>query len=99
MLVFLTVVSHYPTSNQVNIARAMQKYPCEDCDYKFTKKVGLAKHHQSLHMGKKYPCKECDYKFTQKGNLTRHQKSVHMGKKYPCEECGYQAKQKSEISV
>ena len=53
------------------------KYPCDQCDYKATKKGTLSTHMKSIHKGIKYPCDQCDYKATTKCNLLRHFNSVH----------------------
>ena len=74
------------------------KYPCQQCDYQATKNSDMAKHNQSVHMGRKYPYQECGEQFTVNGSLTVHQKSIHMGIKYPCQQCEYKATQKSSLT-
>ena len=61
-----------------------RKYPCEECDNKFTEKGSLNKHQKSVHMGKKYPCGECGRQFKKKISLNEHQKSVHRVMIYSC---------------
>ena len=70
------------------------KFPCNQCDFKASKKGNLMTHLKSRHKGLKYPCDQCDYKATDKGNLSRHLKSKHEGVKYPCDQCDYKSSYK-----
>ena len=67
------------------------KYPCDQCDYKATRKHSLLTHIKSIHKGVKYPCDQCDYKATYKNHLLKHIKSRHEGVKYNCDQCDYKA--------
>ena len=60
------------------------KFPCNECDYKATKKVNLISHIKSVHQGIKYPCDECDYKATKTENLMSHKRSIHEKIKHHC---------------
>ena len=48
------------------------KYPCNQCDQKFTQQSSLQTHIQSKHEGIKYPCNQCDYQATTRGHLQTH---------------------------
>ena len=52
-------------------------YPCNDCDKKFSHKLGLYKHIKSVHEGAKYPCDECGHISTRKDHLHTHMKRRH----------------------
>ena len=53
------------------------QYPCDQCEYKATKKGSLKSHIESVHEKVQYPCNQCEYKATQNGNLKRHIQTIH----------------------
>ena len=59
------------------------KFPCNQCESKFTQNSSLKIHKMSVHDNIKYLCNLCDSKFTQKGHLNTHKMSVHESIKYP----------------
>ena len=66
------------------------KYDCEPCQKKFSSRMGLHHHKQSVHEGVKYACDQCDYQATQKRKLDIHIQSKHEGVKYACNKCDNQ---------
>ena len=60
-------------------------FPCDQCDYKATRKGHLLNHRKSRHEGVKFPCDQCDYKATERVNLLHHIRSIHAGVKFPCD--------------
>jgi len=52
------------------------KYPCNQCDLKFTQHDNLKTHEMSVHRNVKYPCNQRDSKFSQQGNLKIHKMAV-----------------------
>ena len=59
------------------------KFPCDQCDYRATKKCNLLTHINSIHRGFQLLCGQCDYKATQKGHLLTHVKSTHKMSCFP----------------
>jgi len=68
-------------------------YPCEECEYKATKKWHLKVHVEATHKGIRYPCGQCSYEAKTKQTLQRHVESIHEGIRYPCQFCDYKATQ------
>ena len=60
------------------------KFPCTQCDKRFTHKGNLEEHKRAVHEGVKFPCTQCDKRFTKKGYLEEHKRAVHEGVKFPC---------------
>ena len=50
----------------------LDKFPCDQCEYKATHKDTLLRHIRSKHEYVKLPCDQCDYKSTDKVNLIKH---------------------------
>ena len=57
------------------------KFPCDQCDYKGSRKQNLLRHIKAIHEGVRFPYDQCDYKATSKGSLLRRIKSTHEGVK------------------
>ena len=73
------------------------KFPCDQCDYKTTRKNSLMTHIKSRHEGVKFPCDQCDYKATLKRNLLTHIESLHKGITFACDQCEYKATYKNAL--
>ena len=46
-----------------------EKYNCDSCDNKISKKKSKARHKKIVHEGVKYHCRQWDYQVSLKGNL------------------------------
>lgn len=47
-------------------------YPCDQCDYKATRKGNLKVHVDSIHKGVQYLYAHCGYTSSTKNNFNRH---------------------------
>ena len=56
----------------------MVKYPCNQCESKFTRKGDLNRHKMSVHENIKYPCNQCEYKATHQVNV-KNIRFLYMG--------------------
>ena len=75
---------------KIHIANVHEKekpHECNICGAKFTQKISLKVHIDTIHGGKLVRCNVCDRKFS-KSNLDQHVKSTHeKSKHFNCEIC------------
>ena len=55
------------------------KYPCDQCNMKFSGRSYLKKHQRSVHEGIRYACNQCEYEAKWQGNLKKHKRVMHGG--------------------
>ncbi len=74
-------------------------YPCTQCPFKATLKIGMRNHIKSQHfnLGVKYPCEKCDYSANYRSHLIYHMRSKHEGVLYPYDQCNYKATLKDNL--
>ena len=76
-----------------------RRFTCGQCGNKFTQKVDMKRHIQSVHEGIRYSCNQCDLQFTRQGSLNLHIKTIHEGLKFPCNQCDQQFTQKGSVET
>ena len=63
------------------------RFPCNDCDKKFSSPSGVRKHRQDVHRKRKtYKCDKCDFKTVDRSYIYEHN-NRHKGVRFPCNEC------------
>ena len=63
------------------------RFPCNDCDKKFSSPSGVRKHKQDVHRKRKtYKCDKCDFKTVDRSYIYEHN-NRHKGVRFPCNEC------------
>ena len=85
---------HMMTSHLQNVDR---KYPCNQCDKKFSAIKDLQEHTDVQHDGLRVSCNICNKQFTKMSHLREHIKSVHQGVRHPCNQCEKQYTTKSGL--
>ena len=75
------------------------RFQCDKCDKTFSKKSGMQKHQNAVHLGiKTFQCPQCDKAFYRKEHLQKHQDAVHLGlKMFQCPQCDKAFSQKENM--
>ena len=79
-----------PQERHERVVSVHGKYECDQCDKKYSSRMGLWQHKQTVHQGVKYACDHCDHQATTQGHLKKHIQSKHEGVKYACDQCEQQ---------
>jgi len=85
------------TAKSIKLINIQDKFTCNLCPQRFTKKADLVRHIKSGHDQNKIPCNICQQKFTRKDHLVRHIKAVHDQIKFPCNICPHKFTQKWDL--
>ena len=77
----------------------INKFQCDECDYKAHYAGRLKQHKESVHQGIRHKCDMCDYTATRPEKVKLHKQSVHEGIRFTCNLCNYQASRKEYLKL
>ena len=71
------------------VSRGGISYPCDQCDYQFSFKIGLSRHKSIKHEGLRFMCELCDYNSTTLRQIRLHKECQHSGVNMRCDQCEF----------